>query len=33
MKVHLLDEDYMCVPKKKDFTEDLKDKISGNQRF
>ena len=33
MKVHLLNEDYMCVPKKKDFTEYLKEKISENQRF
>ena len=30
MKVHLLDEGYAGVLKMRDFTEDPKDKISGN---
>ena len=30
VKVHLLDEGYACVPKRKDFTEDPKEKIPGN---
>ena len=33
MKVHLLDEYYAWVQKMKDFTEDLREDISGNQNF
>ena len=33
MKVHLLNERYACVPKRKGFTEDPKEEISGNQGF
>ena len=33
MKVHILDEGYTWVPKRRDFTEDLKEEISGNQKF
>ena len=33
VKVHLPDEGYAWVPKRRDFTEDPKDKISGNQIF
>ena len=33
VKVHLLDEGYMWVPKRRDFTEDQKEEISGNQNF
>ena len=33
MKVHLLDEGYAWVPKRRGFTEDSKEEISGNQRF
>ena len=33
VKVHLLDEGYACVPKRRDFTEDLKEEIWRNQIF
>ena len=33
MKVHILDEGYAYIPKKRDFTDDPKEEISGNQRF
>ena len=33
MKVHLLDEGYVWVSKRRGFTEDPKEEISGNQRF
>ena len=33
VKVHLLDEGYAYIPKKRDFTEDSKEEISGNQGF
>ena len=33
MKVHLLNEGYACVPKSKDFNEDPKEEIMGNQGF
>ena len=33
MKVHLLDEDYVWVPKRKDFDEDPKEKIGGKSKF
>ena len=33
VKVHLLDEGYAYIPKKRDFTKDLKEEISGNQGF
>ena len=33
MKVHLLDEGYEWVPKRRGFAKDLKGEISGNQRF
>ena len=33
MKVHLLDEDYAWVPKRRDFTEDPEEEILGNQNF
>ena len=33
MKVHLLDEGYAYIPKRRDFTEDPKEEISGNQGF
>ena len=33
VKVHLLDEGYVCVPKKRDFTEDPKEEIWRNQSF
>ena len=33
MKVHLLNKGYACVPKMKDFTENPKEEISGNQGF
>ena len=33
VKVHLLDECYVWVPKKKGFTKDPKEKFLGNQRF
>ena len=32
-KVHILDEGYAWVPKMKDFTEDPKKEIWGNQIF
>ena len=33
MKVHILDKGYVCVPKRRGFTEDPKEEISGNQGF
>ena len=33
VKVHLLDEGYAYIPKKRDFTEDPKEEILGNQGF
>ena len=33
VKVHLLDEGYACVPKRRDFTEDPNDEIWINQSF
>ena len=33
VKVHLLDEGYAYIPKRRDFTEDPKEEISGNQGF
>ena len=33
MKVHLLDESYVWVPKRGDFAKDPKEEISGNQGF
>ena len=33
MKVHLLDEGYAYIPKRKGFTEDPKEEISRNQGF
>ena len=33
VEVHLLDEGYVWVPKRRGFTEDPKEEISGNQRF
>ena len=33
VKVHLLDEGYTWVQKKRDFIEDPNEKILGNQRF
>ena len=33
LKVHCLDKGYAWVPKKRDFTEDPKEEISGNQIF
>ena len=33
MKVHLLDEGYALVPKRKDFDEDPKDEIRGKSKF
>ena len=33
IKVHRLDEGYAHVPKRRDFTEDTKEEIWGNQRF
>ena len=33
IKVHRFDEGYEHVPKRKDFTEDPKKEIWGNQRF
>ena len=32
-KVHHIDEGYAYIPEKRDFTEDPKEEISGNQRF
>ena len=33
VKVHLLDEGYAWVPKRRGFTEDPREEISGNQNF
>ena len=33
VKVHLLDEGYAWVPKRRDFTEDPTKQILGNQSF
>ena len=33
VKVHLLDEGYAYIPKRRDFTEDPKGVVSGNQGF
>ena len=33
VKVHLLDESHAYIPKRRDFTEDPKEEISGNQGF
>ena len=33
MKVHLLDEDYAWVPKRKDVDEDPKEDIRGKLKF
>ena len=33
VKVHLLDEGYVWVPKGKDFDEDLKEEIRGKSKF
>ena len=33
MKVHLPDEGYVYIPRRKDFTEDPKEEVSGNQGF
>ena len=33
VKVYLLNEGYAWVQKWRDFTEDLKEEISGNQNF
>ena len=33
MKVHLLDEGYVHIPKRRDFTEDQKEEILRNQGF
>ena len=33
MKVHLLDEGYECVPKRKDFDKDPKEEIQGKSKF
>ena len=33
VKVHLLDEGYVYIPKERDFTEDQKEEVSGNQEF
>ena len=33
MKVHLLNEGYAYIPKMRDFTEDSKEEILGNQGF
>ena len=33
MKVHLLDEGYVYIPKMRDFTEDLREEILENQGF
>ena len=32
-KVHRLDEGYACVPKRRDFTEDLNKEIWGKSKF
>ena len=33
VKVHLLDEGYAYIPKMRDFIEDPKEEVSGNQIF
>ena len=33
MKVHLLDEGYAWVPKRKDFDKDPKETIGGKSKF
>ena len=33
VKVHLLDEGYVWVPKRRGFNEDPNEEILGNQRF
>ena len=33
MKVHPINEGYVWVPKRRDFTEDPKEEILGNQIF
>ena len=33
VKVHLLDKGHAYIPKKRDFTKDPKDEVSGNQAF
>ena len=33
MKVHLLNEGYAWVPKRKDFDEDPKEEIQGKSKF
>ena len=33
VKVHLLDKGHAYIPKRRDFTEDTKEEISGNQGF
>ena len=33
VKVHLLDKGYSYIPKMRDFTKDIKEKIYGNQGF
>ena len=33
VKVHLLNKGYAWVPKRRDFTEDSRNEILGNQNF
>ena len=33
IKIYLLDKGYVYIPRTRNFTEDPKKKISGNQRF
>ena len=33
VKVHLLDESYAWVPKRRGFTEDPRNEFSGNKKF
>ena len=33
VKVHLLDKGYAYIPKMRDFTKDIKEESSRNQRF
>ena len=33
VKVHLLNMSYAYIPKRRDFTEDQKEEVSGNQGF
>ena len=33
VKVHILDEGYAYIPKRRDFIEDPNEEISGNQIF